>query len=434
MSGLNEVVVGGARPLRGRLRVPGDKSISHRALLFAALADGRSTISGLATGADVAATRLSLEQLGVRIKGTTDRLTVTANGPEGLREADGVIDCANSGTAMRVLSGLLAGRPFLSILDGDDSLRTRPMARVVDPLRVMGATIDGRVNGTLAPLAIRGGDLTGCRHTPSVASAQVKSALVLAGLQATGVTEIVEPIASRDHTERMLRALGAPVTTAADGTVSVVAGAPHAFELDVPGDPSSAAFFVVAACITEGSEIVLEAVALNPSRLAFVAVLQRMGADIEVEERSVRVGEPVGDITVRAAPLHGTTIAGDEMPSVQDEIPVLAVAAAFADGVTDIRDAAELRVKESDRIGTVQQELGQLGIGVESRPDGLLIRGGRPRAGLLKGHGDHRIAMAAAVAGHAIEADSTVRGWSIVAVSYPDFLGDLARLTGGDAP
>jgi 3-phosphoshikimate 1-carboxyvinyltransferase len=429
----NEVVVGGAQPLRGRLRVPGDKSISHRALLFAALADGRSTISGLATGADVAATRRSLEQLGVRIKGTTDRLTVTANGAEGLREAEGVIDCANSGTAIRVLSGLLAGRPFLSILDGDDSLRTRPMARVVDPLRAMGAAIDGRSNGTLAPLVVRGGALTGCRHTPTVASAQVKSALVLAGLQARGVTEIVEPIASRDHTERMLRALGAPVTTAADGTVSVVAGAPSAFELEVPGDPSSAAFFVVAACITAGSEIVLEDVSLNPSRIAFVAVLQRMGADIEIEERSVRVGEPVGDITVRAAALHGTTIAGDEMPSVQDEIPVLAVAAAFADGVTDIRDAAELRVKESDRIGTVQQELGQLGIAVESRPDGLMIRGGRPQAGLLKGHGDHRIAMAAAVAGHAIEADSTVRGWSIVAVSYPDFLADLMRLCDRDA-
>jgi 3-phosphoshikimate 1-carboxyvinyltransferase len=429
----NEVVVGGARPLRGRLRVPGDKSISHRALLFAAMADGRSTISGLATGADVAATRGSLERLGVRIKQAGDRLTVSANGVEGLREPSGVIDCANSGTAMRVLSGLLAGRPFLSVLDGDDSLRTRPMARVVDPLRAMGATIDGRADGTLAPLVIRGGDLTGCRHAPSVASAQVKSALVLAGLQASGMTEIVEPIASRDHTERMLRALGAPVTTAADGTVRVTAGAPSAFELEVPGDPSSAAFFVVAACITAGSEIVLEGIALNPSRIAFVAVLQRMGADIEVEARLVRVGEPVGDITVRAAPLHGTVIAGDEIPSVQDEVPALAVAAAFADGVTDIRGAAELRVKESDRIGTVQQELGQLGIAVESRPDGLLIRGGRPQAGLLKGHGDHRIAMAAAVAGHAIEADSTVRGWSIVAVSYPDFLADLTRLTGGGA-
>ncbi|HEY5013579.1 MAG TPA: 3-phosphoshikimate 1-carboxyvinyltransferase [Acidimicrobiia bacterium] len=431
MSGMSEVVVGGARPLRGRLRVPGDKSISHRALLFAALADGRSTITGLATGDDVASTRRSLEQLGLRIKGSAEQLTVTANGVAGFREPEGVIDCGNSGTTMRVLTGVLAGRAFLSVLDGDASLRRRPMARVVEPLRAMGASIDARADGTLAPLVVRGGDLTGCRHAPSVASAQVKSALVMAGLQSSGATEIVEPIASRDHTERMLAALGAPVTVGADGTVRVTSGAPSAFELAVPGDPSSAAFFVVAACITAGSEIVLENIALNPSRIAFVEVLRRMGADIEIEEREVRIGEPVGDITVRAAELHGTTIAGDEMPSVQDEIPVLAVAAAFAEGVTDIRDAAELRVKESDRIGTVQQELGQLGIAVESRPDGLLIRGGRPQSALLKSHGDHRIAMAAAVAGHAIEGDSTVRGWSAVDVSYPDFLADLAHLCEG---
>lgn len=426
----SEVVVGGARPLRGRLRVPGDKSISHRALVFAALADGRSTITGLATGADVAATQRGLELIGVRIKGSSERLSVSANGVEALREPERVVDCGNSGTSMRVFTGLLAGRPFLSVLDGDASLRRRPMARVVDPLRAMGAAIDARANGTLAPVVVRGGALAGRRHEPSVASAQVKTALVLAGLQASGATEIIEPIASRDHTERMLGALGAPVTTA-DGVVRVEAGAPEPFELEVPGDPSSAAFFIVAACITPGSEIVLEGVALNPSRIAFVDVLRRMGADITVEQHEVRIGEPVGDISVRAAPLHGTTIAGDEMPSVQDEIPVLAVAAAFADGVTDIRDAAELRVKESDRIGTVHQELGQLGIAVESRPDGLLIRGGRPQAGLLKSHGDHRVAMAAAVAGHAIEADTTVRGWSAVEVSYPDFLADFARLCDG---
>jgi 3-phosphoshikimate 1-carboxyvinyltransferase len=430
----SEVVVGGARPLRGRLRVPGDKSISHRALLFAALADGTSTLAGLATGADVAATRRSLELLGVRVRDSADRLTVAGTGADGLREAEGVIDCANSGTTMRILTGLLAGRPFLSVLDGDASLRGRPMARIVEPLRAMGATIDARADGTMAPLVVRGGALEGRRYVPTVASAQVKSSLVLAGLQARGTTEIVEPIPSRDHTERMLAALGAPVTVTDDGRVRVVAGAPDPFELDVPGDPSSAAFFVVAACITAGSEIVLVDVALNPSRIAFVEVLRRMGADIEVAQRDVRIGEPVGDISVRAAPLHGTTIAGDEMPSVQDEIPVLAVAAAFAEGVTDIRDAAELRVKESDRIGTVHQELGQLGIAVESRPDGLMIRGGSPQAGSMKSHGDHRVAMAAAVAGHAIEADSTVRGWAAVEVSYPDFLADLARLCegGGD--
>ncbi|HEX4491792.1 MAG TPA: 3-phosphoshikimate 1-carboxyvinyltransferase [Acidimicrobiia bacterium] len=426
----NEITVGGARPLRGRLRVPGDKSISHRALLFAAIADGRSTVTGLATGDDVASSRAAIELLGVRAKGTTERLTITASGFDGLREPGGVVDCGNSGTSMRVLSGLLAGRPFLSVLDGDASLRQRPMARVVEPLRAMGATIDARADGTLAPIAIRGGGLRGGSFTPSVASAQVKSALVLAGLQASGPIEITELAPSRDHTERMLAALGAPVTVG-DGVVRVGAGQPQAFELAVPGDPSSAAFFVVAACITPGSELVIDDVALNPSRIAFVDVLRRMGADIDVEEVEVRVGEPVGSITVRAADLHGTEIAGAEVVAVQDEIPALAVAAAFADGVTDIRDAAELRVKESDRIGTVEQELGQLGIGVESRADGLAIRGGRPQAATMKGHGDHRIAMAAAIAGHAIEADSTVRGWSIAAVSYPTFLDDLASVTGG---
>jgi 3-phosphoshikimate 1-carboxyvinyltransferase len=426
----NEVVVGGARPLCGRLRVPGDKSISHRALLFAAIADGRSTITGLATGQDVASTRAALELLGVSVKGTADRLTVTAAGFDGLREPAGVIDCGNSGTSMRLLSGLLAGRPFFSVLDGDASLRQRPMARVVEPLRAMGTTIDARVDGTLAPIAIRGGGLHGGSFTPNVASAQVKSALVLAGLQAAGATEVVELAPSRDHTERMLAALGAPVSVV-DGVVRAGEGQPQPFELAVPGDPSSAAFFVVAACITPGSELVVDDVALNPSRVAFVEVLRRMGADIELAETAVRAGEPVGTITVRAGGLHGTEIGGDEIVAVQDEIPALAVAAAFADGVTDIRDAAELRVKESDRIGTVEQELGQLGIGVESRADGLSIRGGRPRAATMKSHGDHRIAMAAAIAGHAIEADSTVRGWSAAAVSYPTFLDDLRSVSGG---
>ncbi len=429
----SEIVVGGARPLRGRLRVPGDKSISHRALLFAALADGRSTIRGLATGADVASTRDALERLGLRPKVKGDTVTVASTGVNGLREPEAVVDCGNSGTTMRVLAGLLAGRPFLAVLDGDASLRRRPMGRVVQPLRAMGATVDGRADATLAPLTVRGGELRGCRHEPAVASAQVKSAIVMAGLQATGETEIVEPAPSRDHTERMLAALGAPVTVDAAGVVRVRAGRPEPFELDVPGDPSSAAFFVVAACITPGSDIVVEDVALNPSRIAYVDVLKRMGADIDVEVTGARVGEPVGNLAVRASDLSATTIAGDEIPGVQDEVPALAVAAAFADGVTEIRDAAELRVKESDRIGTVQQELAQLGIGVESVTDGLVIRGGRPQAGLLKSHGDHRIAMAAAIAGHAIDGASTVRGWSAVAVSYPDFLADLVRLCeGGD--
>ncbi len=431
----DEATFGGARPLRGRLRVPGDKSLSHRALVFAAVARGSSQLRSLAPGADVAATRGIAEQLGVRCRDGGDTTIVTGRGFTGLREAGAVLDCANSGTSMRVLAGLLSGRPFLSVLTGDGSLCNRPMARIVEPLRAMGATIDGRHDGTLAPLAIRGGGLTGTAHTLAIASAQVKSSIMLAALQAAGTTTVTEPARSRDHTERMLRALGVPVSV--DGcTVRVdpVASldAPwDGFDIDVPGDPSSAAFFAVAAVITPGSEVVLEHVAVNPTRLGFVEVLRRMGAPIEVHETHTVLGEPVGDLVVRSAPLVATTLEGEEIPSVLDEIPVLAVAAAFADGVTEIRDAAELVVKESNRIGSVQQELAQLGVGVEARADGLTIRGGTPRAAShLKSHGDHRIAMMAAVAAHALEEPSTVRGWRSVGVSYPGFADDLERLAG----
>ncbi len=429
-----DVVLGGRNPLRGRLRVPGDKSLSHRALLFAAIANGPSHLSHLATGADVGATRRNLEQLGVRVKVARDgALHVRGTGFDGWREPDAVLDCENSGTTMRLMAGLLAGRPFLSVLTGDASLRSRPMARVAEPLRRMGATIDGRDGGKLAPLAIRGGPLAGCRHELAVASAQVKSALLLAGLQASGTTEVVSPALSRDHTERMLAAFGAPISV--DGlTVRVEAGAPGPFDFDVPGDPSSAAFFVVAATITPGSELVLEDVCCNPTRLAFVPVLQRMGADIEVQPRGERGGEPVGDLTVRAATLQATVVGGDEVPSLLDEVPALAIAAAFADGVTEIRDAAELIVKESNRIGTLNQELAQLGVGCEPLPDGLVIRGGQPRPGQLKSHGDHRVAMAAAVAANALDGETTVRGWAAVASSYPEFLDDLASVTGEQTP
>ena len=430
MSVPGEVTLGGARPLRGVVRMPGDKSISHRAYLFAALATGRSRIEHLGGGEDVHATRLALEHLGVRIRTAPGgAVTVQGAGVEGLREPDVVIDCANAGTCMRLTAGLLAGRPFHATLTGDSYLRRRPMARVVEPLRAMGARIDGRDGGRLAPLSIRGGDLTGMRHALPVASAQVKSALVLAGLQATGVTEITEPGHSRDHTERMLGAFGAPVEVS-DGVVRVREGAPEPFEVIVPGDPSSAAFLVVAASITPGSEIVVEDVALNPTRIGFVDVLRRMGASIEIRQAGERAGEPVGDIAVEYAPLTGTVVSGGEIPSVIDEIPVLAVAGAFAEGVTEFRDAAELRVKETDRIGTVEQELTQLGVGVESFADGLVVRGGRPRPGMLKSHGDHRVALAAAVAAHAIDGESTVRGFKAAAVSYPGFLEDLALLTG----
>ena len=423
-----ELILTGPSPLRGRLRLPGDKGISHRALLFAAFAEGPSRLVGLADGDDVHRTRRALEHLGVRARPGPEGVVVHGAGAR-LREPDRVIECENSGTTIRMLAGLLAAQPFLTVLTGDASLSTRPMGRVVEPLRAMGAQIDGRDGGTRAPLSIRGGPLRGTRCELAAASGQVKTALALAGLQADGTTEVVEPRPSRDHTERMLGALGAPIEQVDDRTLRIRRGPVVAFELDVPGDPSSAAFFAVAATITPGSSIVLEHVSLNPGRLGFVDVLRRMGADLEVRPTAEQLGEPVGDLAVRAAPLAATTIVPEE--AWIDELPALAVAAAFAEGVTDIRDAAELRVKESDRIGTLEQELAQLGVAVESRADGLTIRGGRPRAALLKSHGDHRIAMAAAVAAVACGGDTTIRGWRAVTSSYPGFAADLAHLTGG---
>ena len=427
-----EVTIAGPRPLRGTLRVPGDKGISHRALLSAALASGRSTIRGLADGDDVQRTRRALELLAVRIKDPDpSTVTVAGAGAGGLCEPDAVIECANSGTTMRMVAGLLSGRPFLSVLTGDASLRARPMGRVVRPLRALGARIDGRADGELAPLVIRGGGLTGRRIELDVVSAQVKTALILAALQAEGTTELVEPAPSRDHTERMLRALDAPVTVVDEHTTRVETGAPEPFELEVPGDPSSAALFAVAACITPGSSVVIDDVCLNPRRLGYVDVLTRMGAHVVTEPTGERLGEPVGRLVVEASPLVATTIEPDE--GMIDEIPVLAVAAAFADGVTEVRGIAELRVKESDRINTIQQELAQMGVGVETKADALTIRGGTPRPAMFKSHGDHRIALATAVAANAMTGESTVRGWQSVAVSYPRFTDDLGALAGGSA-
>jgi 3-phosphoshikimate 1-carboxyvinyltransferase len=425
-----ELVLSGPYALRGRLRVPGDKGMSHRALLFAAMADGESRVIGLAGGDDVFRTRRALAQLGVRITSAGSGVTVDGRGVEAFTEPPGIVDCGNSGTTIRLLSGLLAGRPFLSVLTGDESLLQRPMGRIVTPLRAMGAQLDARADGALPPVVVRGGGLSGTTHTLSVASAQVKTALLLAGLQADGTTEVTEPAPSRDHTERMLAALGAPVTRVDERAVRVTAGAPGAVDFDVPGDPSSAAFWVVAATITPGSEVVIEDVALNPARVAFVDVLERMGAAIEMATTGERLGEPVGELRVRAAALHGTTVEGATIPSVIDEIPALAVAAAFAEGITEFRDAGELRVKESDRIATVSDLLGRLGVGVESGADHLVVRGGRPAIAELDSHGDHRVAMAGAVAANALEGDTRVRGWRAVASSYPEFTHDLATLTG----
>ena len=423
----DSVVISGPRPLRGRLRLPGEKGMSHRALVFGAVAHGPTRVRRLAPGDDVARTAAALAQLGVSITREGELTTIVGRGFDALRSPDGSIDCGNSGTTMRILSGLLAGRPFRSVLTGDASLVERPMARVVEPLRAMGARIDGRDGGARAPLEIDGGGLVGCRIELATASGQVKTALAVAGLQARGTTEIVEPAPSRDHTERMLAAIGAPIVRVDARTLRVERGEMSAFSIDLPGDPSSAAFFVVAAAITPGSELVLEDVAINPGRIAFLDVLRRMGADIEVTPRDERLGEPAGDVVVRASALRATTIECHE-PFI-DEVPALAVAASFAEGVTEFHDAAELRMKESDRIATIAEMLAALGVTAQPRADGLVVRGGRPTAAMVHAHGDHRIALAAAIAANAVAGASTVDDWSSVAVSYPGFLDDLERLT-----
>jgi 3-phosphoshikimate 1-carboxyvinyltransferase len=428
VSTTDDLVIRGGAPLRGRLRLPGCKGISHRALIFAAIAAGDSHLRRLAPGADVRSTSGALDALGVIVHQSSGTTTVEGRGFDALIEPTTVLDCGNSATTMRLFAGLLAGRPFLSVLTGDVSLVERPMARIAEPLRAMGATIDGRHGGERAPLVIRGGTLHGTHTRLPVASGQVKTGLVLAGLQASGTTEITEPAPSRDHTERMLGATGAPIERIDDRSLRVRAGAPDPFDLDVPGDPSSAAFLVVAALITPGSDLVLEDVLLNPGRISFVDVLRRMGADIELDEHGVRLGEPVGNLHVRAGSLVGTAVACHE--AIIDEVPALAIAAAFADGVTEFRGAAEMRVKETDRIATLEQELSKLGVGVEAGSDGLTVRGGEPHAARLDSHGDHRIALAMAVAAQAIDGESIVTGWDAAAVSYPSFAVDLEQLTG----
>lgn len=422
--------------LRGTVRLPGDKSISHRAAIFGAIAEGETRVENFLFGADCLSSVACVRALGVEaaFEETPDGrvLVVRGVGLDGLREPADVLDCGNSGTTMRLLAGLLAGQPFLSVLTGDASLRSRPMARVLNPLREMGAHTHGRDGGRLPPLVLGGGALTGARHRLNVASAQVKSALLLAGLYAEGETWVQEPANSRDHTETMLAAMGAP--TVADGRTVHIARPPQPLQplrLRVPGDISAAAFWLVAAACHPDAEVRVEDVGLNPTRAGVIEVLRAMGADLTIERERVEGGERVGDVTVRSSRLHGTTLAGDLIPRAIDEIPVLALAASVADGDTIVRDAAELRVKETDRIATTAEMLGRLGARVEPTADGMVIRGGtRLRGARCASHGDHRLAMTLAVAGLLADGETVIDGADIVNVSYPAFWHDLAHLGG----
>ncbi len=414
------------RPLQGRVVPPGDKSIAHRAVLFNAAAAGRARLENVPEGGDVRASIRAVAALGAKVECCGGRWTIEGRALR-FKPPRGPIDCGNSGTTMRLLMGLLAGQKFEATLDGDDSLRRRPMERVAEPLRAMGADIEttrGR-----APVRVCGARLhPTVAHLP-VASAQVKTALLLAGLQADGRTEVHEPARSRDHSERMLAAMGVEIERR--GLTVAVRGpaVPRAMDVSVPGDPSSAAFLIVAATLVPGSDLVVERVCLNPTRTGFLDVLMRMGARIETAVEGHSGGEPWGSVRARASALRAVEIEGDEIPRTIDEIPVLAVAAACAEGTTHIRDASELRVKESDRIATTARLLAALGVEVEERADGLSIAGGRLRGpARADAQGDHRIAMAAAVAGLAASGPVEIAGVEAVSVSYPNFFEHLEGL------
>jgi 3-phosphoshikimate 1-carboxyvinyltransferase len=416
--------------LGGSVRVPGDKSISHRALILGALAEGNSRIENLNAGADVLATAAMLGGLGVRcqVRPRDSLAEVEGQGWTGLREPDDVLDAGNSGTTLRVLLGVAAAVPGLTVLTGDDSLRRRPMLRVVAPLRQLGATVDGRDHGNLAPLSVRGGELVGADVELPVASAQVKTAVLLAGLSARGETTVREPSPSRDHTERMLHALGVSLEME-PGRVSLSGGQRvEPFTASVPGDISSAMFLLAAAAMAPGSELEVTDVGLNPTRTGALEVMRRMGAGVRWEQTASVLGEPVGRVCVTHAGLTATLVEGEEVPTLIDDIPALALVATQAEGETVFREASELRVKESDRIATLATGLRSLGADVEESPDGLVVRGPTPlHGGEVDSKGDHRMAMAFAIAG--VVADERVRvlGWSSVETSFPEFLDVLAE-------
>ena len=420
---------GTGEPLRGSVHIPGDKSISHRALMLAAIAEGSSHIQGFLEGEDTRATAAVLAQLGVRIDAPSDgERIVHGVGLHGLRGAAQPLDCGNAGTGMRLLAGLLAGQAFDSVLVGDPSLSKRPMRRVTDPLAQMGARID--THDGMPPLQLHGGSaLRGIRYQLPIASAQVKSAVLLAGLYASGATEVIEPRPTRDYTERMLAAFGWPILFE-PGRARLDGGQRlRAVDIDVPADFSSAAFFLIAASIVPGSELRLPAVGLNPRRTGLLQALRLMGADIVVEHQRDAGGEPVGDLLVRHAPLHGIDLPVDLVPDMIDEFPVLFVAAAVAAGRTIIRGAAELRVKESDRIATMANGLRTLGVAIEETPDGAIIDGGAIGAGTVESLTDHRIAMSFAVAGLAAAGPVRINDCRHVGTSFPGFR-DLANRCG----
>jgi 3-phosphoshikimate 1-carboxyvinyltransferase len=417
------------KPLRGEIKVPGDKSIAHRAVILGSIANGRSRIFNLSGGDDNSRTVRAFRQMGVEIYRDGVALCVDGDGWDGLHRPGAAIDCGNSGTTIRLLSGLLAGRQFHSELDGDGSLRQRPMQRVIVPLSAMGAKITSKGGDGLAPLEIDGGGLHGIDYRMPIASAQVKSAILLAALQADGATNLEEPQKSRDHTEVMLRGFGAEISSSCM-TITLKGGqALAAQEVRIPGDISSAAFFLVAAAMIPGSDLVIRNVGCNPTRDGVIEVLRRMGTSIDLLDERAEAGERVADIHVVGGQLRGVTVGPELVARTIDEYPILSVAAAIADGVTTFSDVKELRYKESDRISSMTEGLRRLGIGVEERPDGMTIQGGqRFKAGTVNSYADHRVAMSFAIAGLCSESGVEIDDAGCVDISFPSFFDLLEEI------
>lgn len=418
------LIIEKADKVSGTISVPGDKSISHRAVMLGAIGQGKTVIEGFLNGQDCLSTIGCFRSMGIGIELREQKVEVEGKGLLGLKEPGDILDAGNSGTTMRLIMGILSGQNFLSLITGDQSLRQRPMARVADPLRAMGANIDGREDGRFAPLVIRGGDLKGITWKTPVASAQIKSAILLAGLYANGNTTVIEPIVSRDHTERMLSCFGISVERSG-AAVTIKPGILEAQNISVPGDISSAAFFIVAAAVKPGAHLIIKNVGLNPTRTGIIDAMRQMGADIEIDNIHQLAGEEAGDVIVRGSELHGTEISGEMVPRLIDEIPVLAVAAALAEGVTYIRGASELKVKESNRLTAIVVEMQKMGVQIAELSDGLKIVGPNKLHGAsINSYHDHRIAMAMAVCGLFAEGKTIIADSACIDISFPGF-GEL---------
>ncbi|HAQ06243.1 MAG TPA: 3-phosphoshikimate 1-carboxyvinyltransferase [Bacillus bacterium] len=416
--------------LTGEITVPGDKSISHRAVMFGSISNGVTKVENFLPGEDCLSTISCFRRLGVEITQNGSEVMIAGQGISGLKKPDDLLYVGNSGTTIRLMMGILSGLPFETVLEGDESIARRPMTRVTIPLAMMGAHISGRNNAEFTPLTVKGRNMKGITYELPVASAQVKSAILLAGLQAEGTTTIIEPVPTRDHTERMIKQFGGKVDQAAN-TITVNGGQElKGTNVRVPGDISSAAFFLAAGAIIPGSELLLRNVGLNPTRTGIIDVLRSMGADISIKQFETMSAEPAGDIRIKYSQLKGTTVEGSLIPRLIDEIPVIALLATQADGTTIIKDAAELKVKETNRIDTVVNELKKLGASIDATEDGMVIHGKTPlKEGTVSAHGDHRIGMMLSIAALMSNGKVYLEESDSVAVSYPDFFHDLYSLT-----